>query len=234
MTIKPWQPVLSLRPTQFSIGVLECEYKAKELGGCTRDKLRYLLRTTKIPVVVSPWLTLYVVDHHHFLFACWHSGICEVKVDVVKDYSDVPLTFVEFWERMTVNNLAYLYDQFGDGPRNPIYLPRDVRGMAEDPYRALAWVVRQEGGYDNTEEPFAEFKWADFFREHDLLVPDGAAHDVFQRAFKIGMHLAKSSSAKGLPGYTGGGHGTPPQMKKTKFKPLFRKSGDLANLPQFK
>jgi hypothetical protein len=176
-----------------------------------------------------------VVDHHHFLFACWQANIKEVKVEVLRDYSEISLTHAEFWERMTVNNHAYLYDQFGEGPRHPLYLPRDVRGLAEDPYRALAWVVRKEGGYLNSDEPFAEFKWANFFRQRDLLVSEGLADEVFQEAFKLAMKLARSDAAKGLPGYlTNSETEELTHLKKTKLHPRFRSKGMLANAPAIK
>jgi hypothetical protein len=236
MVVKPWQPVLCLRPTQFSIGILEAECKAKEMKACSSDKLRHILRSTRIPIIVSPWRTLYVIDHHHFLFACWHANIKEVKVEVIKDYSEVPLTHAEFWERMVVNNHAYLYDQFGEGPRPPLYLPRDIRGLAEDPYRALAWVVRKEGGYENSDEPFSEFKWANFFRQRKLLVSDGHAEDVFDGAFKRAMQLARSDDAKQLPGYLSKPRGAEPKKlpKTPKFHPRARSSGAFANVPALK
>lgn len=94
---------------------------------------------------------------------------------------------------------CYPYDQFGEGPRSPLYLPIDVRGMADDPYRSLAWMVRKEGGYENSNETFAEFQWADLFRKHRLLESTGRSG--FQRALHRAVRLAQSREAKDLPGY---------------------------------
>src|SRR4051794_32027809 len=101
MKVRKYQPTLSLKPTQFSVGMLEIEFKVLELKKLGRRKLDKLIRKTPIPVVISPWKELCVVDHHHFLFACWHADIPRVRIRVVKDYSNSKLTYHQFWQRMT-------------------------------------------------------------------------------------------------------------------------------------
>jgi hypothetical protein len=98
---------------------------------------------------------------------------------------------------MKKDNLVYLYDEFGNGPHKPEDLPLDVRGLADDPYRDLAGWVRDRGGYDKTAAPFAEFKWAMFFRENLKTHP----HADWDEAVKEAMELARSKDAKDLPGY---------------------------------
>jgi hypothetical protein len=51
-------------------------------------------------------------------------------------------------EEARLRENVYPYCQFGEGPRKPLYLPRDIRGLADDPYRSLAWFVRKAGGFD--------------------------------------------------------------------------------------
>jgi hypothetical protein len=96
---------------------------------------------------------------------------------------------------------THLYDQFGQGPHDPLYLPEDITGLADDPYRSLAWIVRLEKGYKNTSIPFADFEWANYFREKKLL------HCKFERDFRgvtaKAVKLALSSEAKKLPGFVG-------------------------------
>ena len=58
----------------------------------------------------------------------------------------------------------HLLDQFGLGPHEPRLLPEDIRGLADDPYRSLAWALRHAGAYEKTDLAFSEFKWADFLR----------------------------------------------------------------------
>jgi hypothetical protein len=235
MKPRPWQPVLALRPTQFSIGLLEVEAKALELKKLDPTKRRETLKQCRIPVIVAPWKALYATDHHHLLFACWHIGVKEVKVEVLEDLSDAKLTYDSFWKHLVTGGRAYLYDQFGKGPHAPIYLPSDVRGLAADPYRALAWAVREAGGYQNTDEAFAEFKWADFFRKADLLIPQGLGYDRFAEAIAAGLQMAGSDRAKRLPGYNPEGAADPKcRLKARKIRPLPKENGVFANTPLFK
>ncbi len=69
---------------------------------------------------------------------------------------------------MLKNRTSYPYCQFGQGPRKEYYLPNDIRGLADDPYRSLAWFVRKAGAFENSEKNFAEFTWANFFRSKKL------------------------------------------------------------------
>ncbi len=199
MKIKQTQPALALKPTQFSVGLLEIECRVKEYEKMKAKKRMKLVRDTRVPVVISPWKELCISDHHHFVFACWQAGVKHVKVKVVKDLSRSNLTHQQFWRKMARDRHAYLYDQFGTGPRDPLYLPIDVRGMADDPYRSLTWIVRRLGGFKNSTQAFAEFKWADFFRRNRLLHSQG--RKGFLRAIRKAIRLAQSTKAGRLPGY---------------------------------
>jgi len=236
MKVHKYQPTLSLKPTQFSVGLLEVEYKVIEMVKLKKKKLQHLIKKTPIPVVVSPWKELCVVDHHHFLFACWHANVPVVRVQVIKDYSHSRLSYHRFWQKMTRENYAYLYDQFGSGPRNPLYLPLDIRGLADDPYRSLAWMIRKEGGYENSEETFCEFKWADFFRSKGLLNTQGRRG--FHEAVRRGLRLAHSRAARNLPGYLRSKKQQKMKerlaLKKSDFVPRAQKKGNLATQPVIK
>ena len=198
MKVKSHQPTLCLKPTQFAMGMMEVEYKVQEMKALSPRKLKKLVESKPIPIVISPWKELCIVDHHHFLFACWHAKVKTVRVEVVKDYSKLKLTYHQFWKKMQKLKFAYLYDQFGEGPRSPLYLPQDIRGMADDPYRSLAWMIRKEGGFENTDVNFAEFQWANFFREKKLLEAHGRVG--VHQAIKKGMRLLKKKDITHLPG----------------------------------
>ena len=193
-----------------------------------------LVRKKPIPVVISPWGELCITDHHHFLFACWHADIHRVKIKVVKDYSNSKLTYSKFWQKMCAENYAYPYDQFGEGPRKALYLPMDVRGMSDDPYRSLAWMVRKEGGYENSTQSFAEFQWADFFRNKGLL--DSHGRSGFHLAVHRGLKLSQSNQAKNLPGFINRKR-TKQTLKeealpKSKYVPKSRTKGPMATVPE--
>lgn len=213
MKIATRQPVLALKPTQFSVGNLEVEYKAHQIKEMNKKELKKFIELNPIPVVVSPWKELCVIDHHHMLAACFQAGIKKVKVSVEKDYSKHKLSYHQFWKKMQQSKLAYLYDQFGEGPRSSLYLPLDVRGMADDPYRSLAWMIRKEGGFEYSEKTFIEFEWADFFRKHRLLESHGRGG--FHQAVKKGLMLLKRVPLEKLPGF----------VPKTKIKTQILKPG---------
>lgn len=233
MKVKKYQPTLSLKPTQFAVGLLEVEYKVAEMKKLKPKKLKKLVRDTPIPVVISPWKELCIIDHHHFLFACWHAGVIMVRVEVVKDYSRTRLSYHRFWQKMARLNYAYLYDQFGEGPQKALYLPMDVRGMADDPYRSLAWMVRKEGGYENSTKTFAEFQWADLFRKKGLL--DSHGRSGFHRAVVRGIRVARSQEARSYPGYLNRKQlqkiVEEEAMPKSKYVPRAQTKGDLATVP---
>jgi hypothetical protein len=233
MKIKKYQPTLSLKPTQFAVGLLEIEYKVVEFKKMKKKKLLRLIDETPVPVVISPWKELCVIDHHHFLFACWHANIFKVRIKIVKDFSKDKLSYHQFWQKMTKLNYAYLYDQFGKGPQNALYLPMDVRGMADDPYRSLAWITRKEGGYENSNQTFAEFAWADFFRAHKLL--DSQGRRGFHKATSKAVKLATSAGARRLPGFLNKKKlekaVDTKALPKSKYVPKAQRKGALATQP---
>ena len=197
--MKEMRRILDLKPTQFAVGMLEVDEKIKIVRRFNKKKLRAFVKETVVPVIVSPRGELYVTDHHHFLCVCYHLGIRKVKVGVIEDHSNSKLGFTQFWKWMHRKKAVYPYCQFGEGPREPIYLPKDIRGLADDPYRSLAWFVRKAGAFENSEKNFAEFQWANFFRKQKLL--DRLGPWGFARALIKATKLAQSPAAKHLPGY---------------------------------
>lgn len=229
MKVKKHQPTLSLKPTQFAIGMLEVEYKFHEMKKLSKKELKKLVKENPVPVIISPWKELCIIDHHHFLAACWHADVKEVKVKVVRDFSKDKLTYRQFWQKMRKLNYAYLYDQFGEGPRSPLYLPLDIRGVADDPYRSLAWMVRKEGGYKNSNKSYAEFEWADFFREKKLLESHG--REGMHGALKKAIALVKKSDVKRkLPGKIKKEHVKSDLDKKPKAKSKYVPKGTSPRL----
>ena len=70
--MKNKQKILSLRPTQFAVGMLEIDEKIEIVRGYGKKQLKDFIDETPVPVVRSPQGDLYVVDHHHFLCVCYH------------------------------------------------------------------------------------------------------------------------------------------------------------------
>lgn len=189
-------------------------------------KLHDYLRVRPIPIVVRGD-KFYLVDHHHLVRALYDvehhkrgKNIC-VYVKVLANASS--LEEVYFWKNMHEDNLVYLFDHEGGGPRPPQTLPGHIKDLDFDPYRSLAWIVREQPGYLKNNAPFSEFKWANFFRSRVLLTQDILAgkHTFDSFAFEVDEHgrleltddgkevidevmfLAASEEARGLPGYRG-------------------------------
>jgi len=189
-------PVLELKPTQFSVGMREVTRKIKELKAMSRDERHEFLHERPVPVVISPYKFWRLVDHHHHARACWEAGIEELPIEVKADFSH--LSIPEFWAAMDKAHWVHPYDQFGKGPHEPLLLPEDVRGLADDQFRSLAWALRHSGDYEKSDAPFSEFAWADYLRAQVKVIPND---DGFEAALKSARVLAHDPKAKGLPGY---------------------------------
>ena len=156
--------VLDLKPTQFVVGRQEIDVKIDKFAGLDGKKLEAYLDDHVVPCIVGPRKQFFMIDHHHFVAAAYDHGHKEVKVSILEDQSK--LEFDAFWRYMDSRKWLYLYDQFGGGPHPASMLPLDVRGLADDLYRSLAWELRDAGIIPKIQEPFAEFKWAKFLRTH--------------------------------------------------------------------
>ena len=187
--------LLDLKPTQFSIGLREVKKKAKKLSNMKPRDLEDYLEAHPVPVVTYR-TKLYIIDHHHMVRACWEAGIEGIYVDLKADLSR--LGPGEFWKTMERRRWAHLYDHNGKGPLPPSKLPKDIRGLKDDPYRSLAWSIRHEGAYDKTFKYFSDFRWADFLRGR---VKIGKGKHGFKKAEKQALAVAESKVAARLPGF---------------------------------
>jgi len=223
--------VKELSPTQFATGRAEVLYKAGRMAkkfANSQEKLHDYLLLRPVPVV-KRGKQFYLVDHHHLVRALYEAlngsigDQLAVYVRVMFDGSS--LSEVHFWKAMFEHNYVYLFDGNGGGPKPPKTLPKHIRDIGFDPYRSLAWLVRDHHGYMKNDKPFSEFKWANFFRTHILLDQDILAgkttfddfafevsksgrieltdegEDILEQA----LFLAAGPEAAGLPGYLGRG-----------------------------
>ena len=189
--------LLDFRPTQFVLGVKEIESKILKMSALKKKDLKAYCADHRIPVVIGPKRELYIIDHHHFVRACWETNVNFFSIKIVKDLSHKSET--EFWNFMIKNQWVYLNDQFGMGPHSPLALPTDIRCLADDPFRSLVWAVIESGGINKDAIPFFEFKWAEFFRRNIKIALHSKSD--FTAAITAAKKLAKSPSAKKLPGY---------------------------------
>lgn len=191
-------PILSLRPTQMTVGMREVKEKRKRWRAqASKHKQAELLGKHMIPVVLGPDGRYYVVDHHHLARALHDEGVEDILVTVIADLSMVDKAAL--WSVLDHRRWAYPYDAKGE--RRPFKdMPTSIADLKDDPYRSLAGEVRRAGGYAKDTTPFSEFLWADLFRRR-LRRRD--VKEDFARSMETALALAKSKEASYLPGWCG-------------------------------
>jgi len=100
---------------------------------------------------------------------------------------------------MEQRNWVHPFD--ATGKRRPYTdIPTRITALVDDPYRSLAGMLRNAGGFAKDTSPFAEFLWADYLRPHITRAQIRKAIDV---ALREAQGLAKSPLARYLPGWSG-------------------------------
>ena len=191
-------PILSLRPTQMTVGMREVKEKRKRWRERKSDKKRAeLLGKHMIPVVLGPDQRYYVVDHHHLARALYDEGVKDILVTVIGNLSMVERD--AFWGVMDNKRWCYPYDAKGER-RHFKDIPKSVAALKDDPFRSLAGELRRAGGFAKDTTPFSEFLWADFLRRR---LSRKAVEADFAKAMERGLALAKGQDAIYLPGWCG-------------------------------
>src|SRR5207344_3507786 len=171
-------PILSLRPTQMTVGMREVKEKRKRWREHkSAKKQAELLGKHMIPVVLGPDQRYYVVDHHHLARALHDEGVKDILVTIIGD-----LTMVQrdaFWGVMDNKRWVYPYDSKGER-RHFDDIPKSVADLKDDPFRSIAGELRRAGGFAKDTTPFSEFLWADFLRR-------GLKTKVVQRDFEAAL-----------------------------------------------
>src|SRR5271165_5833229 len=192
-------PILTLRPTQMTVGMREVKEKRKRLKEYwkehkSKEKQGEFLGKHMIPVVLGPDKRYYVIDHHHLARALHDEDIEDVLVSVVAD-----LTMVErdaFWG--VLDNKRWVYPYNARGERCHFReIPKTVAELKDDPFRSLAGELRRAGGFSKDTTPFSEFLWADFFRRK---IKRKEVEADFGAAMEQALRLARSEEAEYLPG----------------------------------
>jgi hypothetical protein len=191
-------PILSLRPTQMTVGMREVKEKRKRWREHkSKKKQAELLGSHMIPVVHGPDQRYYVIDHHHLARALHDEGVKDILVTVVGD-----LTMVDrdaFWGVLDNHRWVYPYDAKGERHHFKD-IPKTVVDLKDDPFRSLAGELRRVGGYAKDTTPFSEFLWADFLRRG---MSRKSVEDNFEKAIEKALAFAKAKDAIYLPGWCG-------------------------------
>jgi hypothetical protein len=181
----------------MAVGMRAVEAKRRkvERHASRKRKMRRFLEKRPIPVIAGPDDEFYLIDHHHLCLALWHNDVDEVLIRVVSDLSDMSKR--EFLRSMSALGWLHAYDARGQ-KICPTKLPPSIDKLRSDPYRDLAWSVREAGGFRKTGIPFIEFTWANYFR---LNIPKRLVKKDFQQAHRVAMVLARAEAARHIPGY---------------------------------
>src|ERR1700761_5308242 len=190
--------ILSLRPTQMTVGMIEVEEKKERWLKEKAKKQDKDLAKHMVPVVLGPDERHYVVDHHHMARALHEAGEEKVFITVIADLSMVDPD--AFWNVMDNKRWVYPFDAKGERHHYKD-IPKSVTGLKDDPYRSLAGALRRDGGFAKDTTPFSEFLWADFLRPK---ISRKSIESSFKKALKEAMKLAQDKKlAVYLPGWCG-------------------------------
>jgi hypothetical protein len=190
-------PILNLRPTQITLGMMEVHQKRDAWKKRTSQDLAKFLEAHMVPVITGLGGEPYLIDHHHLARALYEQGVKSVYVTVVADLSRLSPDL--FWNMMDFRNWTHPYD--AKGRRRPYSeLPKTVKGMEDDPYRSLAGALRSIGGFAKDSTPFSEFLWADFFRAR---IKAKMIRSGYAAALEEAVRLSKTGEADYLPGWCG-------------------------------
>lgn len=209
-------PLTALHPTQITVGLAEVAAKRAHWATLDSGARARALAGHWFPAVLGPGGRYYIVDHHHLGIALEEVGIESAWVMLLDDLSVAQGE--HFWRAMEFRRWAHPYDERG---RRCDYdaIPSRMSRLRNDPYRSLAGLVRDAGGYAKDAEPFAEFLWADFFRSHiarKKLRAAPGSRTLPADALTQALALARQPSARYLPGWAGAAAADAPSAKATR------------------
>lgn len=188
-------PIVDLRPTQLTVGMIEVQDKTKHLLSLAPKDQQAFMQAHLIPAVLGPGGKLYITDHHHLGRAALEAGVTLGYFEVEADLSEHKLD--DFWKAMNKSCWVHPLDEHGVR-HYYASVPDSLDKLVDDPYRSLAGYVRNAGGYEKTPTAFAEFVWADFFRR---AIPIEDLQADFAAAVQSALPLAHSKLASALPGF---------------------------------
>jgi len=186
-----------LRPTQITVGFKEVEQKRKDYATLKPKQREARIREHLFPVVKGLKGRYFILDHHHAALAMLKEGATRIQAGLVGDLSH--LSESAFWTYLDHFSWMHVYDEKGR-KRSFDDIPRRLQDLVDDPYRSFAGAVRESGGFSKPPEPFQEFLWANFFREH---VTRKSMECHWDKAIEGGLDLARSKDARHIPGWCG-------------------------------
>jgi len=161
-----WLEIAKLRPTQFAVGFRWIAIKNIEISKMSKEELFQYRKDKKVPIILGPDQSYFMIDRHHTLSALFDNRIEEALIEVVQDWSK--LSWKQFWQEMEQSHNVYLFDEQGR-KKTALELPLRLKSLKDDPYRSLASLVAKHGRFEKTGIPFEEFYWARLFQSKAFL-----------------------------------------------------------------
>jgi len=189
--------ISQLRPTQITVGMLQVKHKRLRLRALEKRpaELVDFILEHPIRVVLGPKDKAYVIDHHHLALALMKERFETAPMDIEEDFSS--LAAAAFWKKMQAEHFVHPYD--ADGHQKTLTsIPKSLELLTDDPYRSLAGFVREAGGFMKVQTPYAEFLWADYYRN---CIKKKLLSKHFDKTIKHAIALAQHQSANKLPGF---------------------------------
>ena len=149
--------------------------------------------------MIGPDGLFYITDRHHLTRSIFEADIPTKKkrvyTKVGKDFRNK--TFTSFYKYMKENNFVYL-KKTGENFRNIENLPKHISMLSDDRFRSLAWIIREQKGYEKVNVLFLEFIWADFLYKMGIRIKrDRISEEIIRKS----LRLVHSKQASHLPGY---------------------------------
>ena len=101
-------PILSLRPTQMTVGSEEVRRKRDAWKQKAATDLSKFLAQHMVPTVIGLKGQHYLIDHHHLALALHEEGVDSVFVTVAADLSRLPED--HFWNMMSFKGWTHPCD----------------------------------------------------------------------------------------------------------------------------
>jgi hypothetical protein len=179
----------NLRPTQITVGFEEVALKRKGFRALPAERKSGFIAEHAFPAVLGPGKRYYITDGHHLGRALLEEGVGRTPISRIDDLSGLEAS--AFWREMDRRDLCFPFDARG---RRQTFekMPRSLRELTDDPFRSLAARVCRAGAYQKEATPFAEFKWADYFRRH---LSVAALHAFPELALQCAKKLARNGTA---------------------------------------
>lgn len=202
--------IVDLHPTQFALGFDEVEYRKMQsahLVALSKKERKKELKKAAGRVVIGPGGKLYLIDGHHHAAAYDALGMKQTFVRIDRDWSH--LSEKEFWKRMENKDESrkrarvYLKDENGKA-RKHSELPKNIRKMANNPYRSIVFFLIKLGHIHKDKEtfpPHGEFRYVDALRANLELDPPELLHNMGVSVTHAARYVTGNHpDVRGLPG----------------------------------